>query len=391
MHNKAAVEPLIDDEYTGEPPAKRLLAHLQSHREQGAKTVGIYCAYAPVELIRAFDLVSVSLCAFSNATIEAAEAVLPANLCPLIKSSYGFILKDTCPFFAIADAVIAETTCDGKKKMFELIADRKPMHVMDLPQLPDEPEAIEDWAAMIRKLRRFLEQVFNRTTTDNRIETAIRDSNAKSRRMNAIFEYAALNPPVIAWPELYDALFLAQGTSGAEMAPILDTILEKLEKRKQAGYVYGPKGAPRVLVTGCPVGGDSLKVLNVIEEAGGVIVALDSCSGMKPYAEYIEQGTNDPVRAIAARYLKVPCSCMTPNIRRLTEMDRLIKKFKPDAVVDVVLQACHSYNIESVKVGDNVRKKHGLPFLKILTDYSQSDVGQIRTRVEALLETVSIG
>jgi benzoyl-CoA reductase/2-hydroxyglutaryl-CoA dehydratase subunit BcrC/BadD/HgdB len=284
--------------------------------------------------------------------------------------------------------VIAETTCDGKKKMFELIADRKPMHVMDLPQLPDEPEAIDDWAAMIRKLRRFLEQVFKRTTTDDRIEAAIRDTNAKSRRMNAIFEYAALNPPVIAWPELYDALFLAQGASGAEMSPILDVILEKLEKRRRNGYAYGPTEAPRVLVTGCPVGGDSLKVLNVIEEAGGVIVALDSCSGMKPYADYIEEGTGDPVRAIAARYLKIPCSCMTPNTRRLTQLDRLIEKFKPDAVVDVVLQACHSYNIESVKVCENVQRKHGLPFLKIVTDYSQSDVGQIRTRVEALLETV---
>jgi benzoyl-CoA reductase/2-hydroxyglutaryl-CoA dehydratase subunit BcrC/BadD/HgdB len=77
---------------------------------------------------------------------------------------------------------------------------------------------------------------------------------------------------------------------------------------------------------------------------------------------------------------------MTPNNRRLTEMDKLIEKFKPDAVVDVVLQACHSYNIESVRVGRRVQEKRGLPFLKVVTDYSQSDIGQIRTRVEALLE-----
>jgi benzoyl-CoA reductase/2-hydroxyglutaryl-CoA dehydratase subunit BcrC/BadD/HgdB len=386
MHINVTVEALIDDEYTGEPPSKRLLAYLQSQREQGAKIVGIYCGYAPVELIRALGLVPASLCAFSNATIEAAEAVLPTNLCPLIKSSYGFIIKDACPFFAISDAVIAETTCDGKKKMFELIADRKPMHVMDLPQLPDEPEALDNWTAMIRKLQRFLESVFERTVTDGEIERAIRDANAKSRLMNSIFDYAALNPPVIGWPELYDALFLAQGASGAEMAPILNDVVAKLEKRKRDGYVYGPKGAPRVMVTGCPIGGDSLKVLNTIEEVGGVIVALDSCSGMKPYAGFIEEGSGDPVRAMAARYLQIPCSCMTPNNRRLTELDRLMERFKPDAVVDVVLQACHSYNIESVKVGENVQRKHGLPFLKIVTDYSQSDVGQIRTRVEALLE-----
>jgi benzoyl-CoA reductase/2-hydroxyglutaryl-CoA dehydratase subunit BcrC/BadD/HgdB len=379
-------EPLIDDEYADEPASKRLITHLQVEREEGAKFVGFYCGYAPVEVIRALNLVPVSLCAFSNATIEAAEAVLPANLCPLIKSSYGFILSDSCPFFAMSDALVAETTCDGKKKMFELIADRKPMHVMDLPQLPDEPEAVDHWTSMIRKVQGFLESVFDRTTTDESIDAAIRDTNEKSRLMNKVFEYAALEPPVIAWPELYNILFLVQGTSGKKMKFLLRDVLERLEERKTKGYVYGPLGRPRVLVTGCPVGGDSLKVLTAIEEAGGVVVALDSCSGMKPYAGYIEEGTADPVRALAERYLQIPCSCMTPNNRRLAEMDKIIAQFKPDAVIDLVLHACHSYNIESYKVGEHIREKHGLPFLAIVTDYSQSDVGQIRTRVQALLE-----
>jgi len=114
---------------------------------------GIYCGYAPMEVIRAVGAVPAILCAFANKTIAAAEAVLPANLCPLIKSSYGFIITDTCPFFGISDAVVAETTCDGKKKMFELISEYKPMFVMDLPQLPDEKEALANWAVMITKLQ----------------------------------------------------------------------------------------------------------------------------------------------------------------------------------------------------------------------------------------------
>ena len=100
----------------------------------------------------------------------------------------------------------------------------------------------------------------------------------------------------------------------------------------------------------------------------------------------IEEGTPDPVRALAKHYLQIPCSCMTPNTRRLQGIDRLIERFRPDAVIDLILQACHSYNVESYKLGGHIQREHGLPFLKIETDYSRGDMGQIRTRREALLE-----
>ena len=60
--------------------------------------------------------VVVSLCSTSDETIEEAEKDLPRNLCPLIKSSYGFGKTDKCPYFYFSDLVVGETTCDGKKK-----------------------------------------------------------------------------------------------------------------------------------------------------------------------------------------------------------------------------------------------------------------------------------
>ncbi len=377
---------LIDDDFAGAPPAERMLAYIQEKRDHGAGVAGIYCGYAPMEVIKAHGLVPAILCAFSNAMISPAEETLPANLCPLIKSSYGFILKDTCPFYSISDAVIAETTCDGKKKMFELISERKPTFVMDLPQLADEPEAIDHWTVMVRKLQRFLERTFGASAGDEKIEAAIHDSNQKARLMRRVFEYTAMEPPVVGWQELYEIFFLAQVASGSDMEAILQDPLRELEARAKNGYSHGKPGSPRILVTGCPVAGDSAKVLKIIEELGGVIVALDACTGMKPFMGEIEENTADPVRAIAERYLKIPCSCMTPNTRRLTEMDKLILQFRPDAVIDVVLHACHSYNIESYKIGNHVETEHGIKFMKIITDYSQNDMEQLRTRIEALLE-----
>lgn len=384
---KTGVDPLVNDGFAGEP-AKRCLGYIQSQREKGKNVVGIYCGYAPMEVIRAVNAVPAVLCAFANKTIETAETVLPANLCPLIKSSYGFIKTDTCPFFAISEAVIAETTCDGKKKMFELISDIKPMYVMDLPQLPDEREARDNWTIMIKKLKAFLEATFGREIDDRAVEQEIKETNIKNRMMNKVFDFAALTPLPVSWTEIYDLTHLAQASTTKDMIGLLENCVLKLQKRVAEGICHGKFDSPRVLVTGCPVGGDATKVFKIIEEAGGVIVALDSCTGMKAYTGDIDENTPDPYAAIAKHYLDLPCSCMTPNNRRLSELDKMIERFKPDVIVDVVLHACHSYNVESHKIKGHVTGKHGMPFLKIETDYSQSDVEQIRTRVEALLETL---
>lgn len=70
----------------------------------------------PQEIPLAAGAVVVSLCSTSDETIEEAEKDLPRNLCPLIKSSYGFGKTDKCPYFYFSDLVVGETTCDGKKE-----------------------------------------------------------------------------------------------------------------------------------------------------------------------------------------------------------------------------------------------------------------------------------
>ena len=381
------LELLMNDGFDGEP-AKRVLQYIETHKKRGNPIAGIYCGYAPIELIQAMGIVPAVLCAFSKVSIEAAETVLPANLCPLIKSSYGFIQEGTCPFFSLSQVVIAETTCDGKKKMFELISDIKPLFVMDLPQLPDDAEALDQWTAMIRKLQHFLERSLGRNASDDLIEAAIKHSNKKNRMMRDIFDFAALRPPVLSWKEMYDIGFLALISTGEEVIPLIETLLKKLEKRAADGVYFGRPDSPRVLITGCPVGGDATKIFKVVEDAGGVVVAPDACTGMKAFMGDIEENTPDPVKAMAAGYLKIPCACMTPNERRLRALSEMIEQLKPDAVIDFVLQACHAYNVESYKIGKHVTENHGLPFLKVESDYSDGDTGQLRTRVEALFETI---
>lgn len=176
-------------------------------------------------------------------------------------------------------------------------------------------------------------------------------------------------------------------TGCEEFRRFVEPALERLEARAVRGIGFGRPGAPRVLVSGCPIGGEAKKVLRLIEEAGGVVVAMEGCSGMKGYSIRIDEGTGDPLGAVAAATLKIPCSCMTPNRGRFDALDEMIARYRPDAVIDVILQACHTYNIESHRIGRHIRDRHGLPFLKVETDYSESDIEPLRTRIEALLES----
>jgi len=168
--------------------------------------------------------------------------------------------------------------------------------------------------------------------------------------------------------------------------PELEGIIATLTARREQKLFTSHEGAKRVLITGCPVGGDVLKVLKLVDEEGAAIVGLDSCTGLKPYANATEEGSGDPLLAIATRYLQIPCACMTPNTGRFEVLKQQVESLKPDLVIDIVLQSCHTYNVEAVKVESYVREDLGTNYLKVVTDFSQQDLGQLKTRIAAALE-----
>lgn len=86
------------------------------------------------------------------------------------------------------------------------------------------------------------------------------------------------------------------------------------------------------------------------------------------------------------RYLNIGCSVMTPNPNRLELLGRLIDEYKVDGVVEMGLQACHTYNVEAFGIRKFVNEEKGIPYINVETDYSQSDIGQLNTRIAAFIE-----
>ena len=360
------------------------IMRIKEGKEQGQKVVGIYCTYCPQELILAAGAIPVGLCGTSEAPIALAEETLPRNLCPLIKSSYGFAAGDTCPFFHFSDLVIGETTCDGKKKMFELMQEIKPVYVMQLPHVHHNENSFNLWVEELRRLRSWLEQNLDTTITDESLWKAIDEINQETAAAKAICDINQMDPPPINGLDLLTVTWSRTFSSNkAEVIEMLKGVRDE--------YINNPPtdktGRPRVLLTGCPVGLGSEKVVRLIEEAGGSMVAMENCSGYKTLELQTERNQNDPIVELAHKYLQIPCSCMTPNPYRMELLERMMEEFKVDAVIDLTWQACHTYNIEAYDVGRLVKSKN-IPFLHLESDYSNSDLESLKVRIEALLEMV---
>ena len=106
---------LVSIERLNEVSGQNVLAMNQA-KENGKKVMGMYCLYTPAELAVAAGAIPVSLCGTRHDSIPVAEEILPRTTCPLIKSSFGFALQDSCAYLSASDLVVADATCDGKKK-----------------------------------------------------------------------------------------------------------------------------------------------------------------------------------------------------------------------------------------------------------------------------------
>ena len=364
---------------------KKAFLTMKELKEQARRIVGVFCTFTPWELILAADAVAVVLCGIGDDNIPAAEVRLPKNLCPLIKASYGAAVTDKCPFFYFSDMVLAETTCDGKKKMYELMGELKHCHIMQLPPGRYGKGALEFWKQEVISVKEDLEQFYGITITEQKIRDAIHLRNRERKAVLDFFEVARLKPSPITGYEIMTVI------SSNEFSPDLEEKIAYLEKRTaELKNLYereykGKPSRPRILITGCPVTGVMDKVIKRIEEMGADVVGYENCCGPREKKDPIDE-TKDPITAIAEKYLRVNCSVMSPNPGRLEALGTQIDEYQVDGVVEVLLQACHTFAIESDAVKTFVTREKNIPYLALTTDYSTADQGQIDTRLNAFVE-----
>lgn len=362
---------------------------LRQAAREGKKVVATYCVFVPDEIVIAAGAIPVGLCAGAQFSIPIAEETLPTNTCPLIKSSFGFKLGRLCPYVQTSHLIVGETTCDGKKKMFELLGEHQPVYVMQVPA-KKTPRARALWADEVAAFKDIIERLTGNKITPEALLAATKLVNEKRRALQRLSNLRKATPAPISGR---DGLLVEQVAFYDDVSRCIkmaNTLADELDKRVKAGTGVASAKAPRILISGSPMAIPNWKMHYLLESAGAVVVGEESCIGTRYFSELTSEkgGTVDEqVTAIADRYMNIHCACFTPNTERLEDIVRLAKEFKVDGVVHYNLQFCQTYSNEAIKV-EKTLEKAGIPLLRVETDYGDGDSGQLKTRIEAFLEMI---
>lgn len=358
-------------------------------QEEGKKVFGTFCVYVPDELIFAANAIATGLCGGSQFWVPGGEKVLPTNTCPLIKASVGARLDRTCPFFRIADMYIGETTCDGKKKAWEILGEDVPVHVMDLPQIKREKD-IKAWAEEIKELKKVIEEFTGNKVTAESLSESIKLINNKRKALSRLYECRKADKVPISGRDALVISQIAFYDDPARFTQMTNKLCDELEQRIKDGISVVKEGSKRILLTGTPLAVPNWKLHNIIETSGAVVVCEEMCTGTRYFENLVDETkttVDEQIDALANRYMGINCACFTPNTGRINDIIRLAKEYKVDGVIDVNLKFCSLYDVEGYTV-ERALKEAGIPVMGIETDYTDNDAEQLRTRIGAFIEMI---
>lgn len=362
-------------------------AELLEEQKKGRKVFGTFCVYVPDEVIVAANGIVTGLCGGSQFWVPDGEKVLPKSTCPLVKASVGARLGRTCPFFRIADIYVGETTCDAKKKAYEILGEDVDMYVMDVPQMKRDIDIVK-WKDEIKAFAKKVEEVTGNEITSEKLAEAIHIMNERRKAIARVYEARKSEVVPISGRDALLMIQIAFFDDPVRCAQMCNRLADELEERIKNNVSVVPEGTKRILVTGTPMAVPNWKLHNIIETSGGVVVCEEMCTGTRFFEHLVDETKttlDEQYMAISERYMKNNCACFTPNTGRIDDIIRLAKEYKVDGVIDCNLKFCCLYDTEKYSV-KRALNEAGIPVLDLETDYEDSDTEQLRTRIGAFIE-----
>jgi benzoyl-CoA reductase/2-hydroxyglutaryl-CoA dehydratase subunit BcrC/BadD/HgdB len=358
---------------------------LEKARTDGRKLVGFYCVMVPQELIAAHGALAIRLCGGFPVSEHSA---LPRDCCSLVTSSHGFL--DNQNGFALADldAVILPLVCDWKSRFAEALSPHLPILTLPVPFNKRESPAQKERLRTLSLMIRFLEEATGNTLSRKNLFQSIKTYQRANYATRRLMDCFLADQPAIRGSDLLLAMNLSFYDDITSWTDAVMQLATEAESVKQQGP-QEEKKLLRLLLTGAPIIWPNWKLPEIIEEAGGSIVAEELCSGTRVFYDPVkldEPTMRDMLRALADRYsLACTCPCFVPNDDRIHRNVSLAQRYCVDGVIYHNLRGCYLYHMESEAIAKKF-KELNLPLLQIETDYSPEDTEQLTVRIEAFLE-----
>lgn len=363
-------------------------SELVEEQKKGRKVIGSFCIHVPEEVVWASGAIATGLCSGSQFWVPGGEKKLPTATCPLIKASLGARFDRTCPFFRIADLFVGETTCDGKKKAWEILAEDAPMYIMDIPQMKRD-EDFEKWEKEIKSYINRLEELTGNKVTAENLHDAIVLINNKRRAMQRLYDFRKLDNIPISGRDVLLITQISFFDDPERFTQKVNDLCDELEQRAKDNVSVFEKGTKRILLTGTPLSIPNWKLHQIIETSGGAVVCEELCTGVRYIEHPVDETKADldtEIKNLAQRYLgNINCACFTPNTARIDDIIRLYHEYNADGVIDINLKFCNIYDTEGYFVEKKLQEEN-IPCIGIETDYTDEDTEQLKTRIGAFIE-----
>jgi benzoyl-CoA reductase/2-hydroxyglutaryl-CoA dehydratase subunit BcrC/BadD/HgdB len=367
---------------------------IKQAQADGGIALGYTCFHIPEVLLNVDKCFSTRLRAPNTGSIDIATYYMSNYTCEYARA---LVERGIEGGYRFLDAVIGVDACSMMNRAMEHF------EILDVNEKPnffvthtDMPFKITDYTLdgyerqmQVRVLDR-LHEVFGVDISDAAIRKAVEEHNEVCRIISEISEMRKKDKPVITGYEFHVIDLVTYVCPKALILPYLRETLEELKARKPDRK--SPFRA-RVAIVGSEI--DDPSLTRLIEDVGALVVSDRYCFGSTPGREVIELRDDEPaLRQICLHYMQVSeCARWISDekvLQRRETADRLAKEFKAEGIIYEQMKYCDYWGFERALVSHIMHDEYGWPVLSIDRLYNNGNSGQLRTRVQAFVESLEI-
>jgi benzoyl-CoA reductase/2-hydroxyglutaryl-CoA dehydratase subunit BcrC/BadD/HgdB len=259
---------------------------------------------------------------------------------------------------------------------------------MGVPHNKSE-DALDYYLEGLQILKEKLESFTGNTITDERLKEEIEYGNKVRKLFKAIsFMRRDVDPPISSrdFAKLHHASFYADKTVFLE---ILESLFEELKQIKSNRITK----KPRILFTGSTLAFGDNRIFDMLDDIDGEVVVEEFAEGIRPYMDNVDTDSDDLMKGMAEAYFlkRIPAPWDRPWGDRLERLMAMAKDFNVDGVLWYQLMYRDGYDIQAYWYEKKFMEKANLPMLKLESDYTVSEKGPMKTRMETFVEVMKGG